>query len=349
MTQPKTEPFASPPPADNPPPLSWGILGAARIARKAAVTSIRATGGVVAAIGARSLERAEAFARELEIPRAYEGYQAVIEDPAVQAVYLPLANGLHFRWALACALAGKHCLCEKPLVLTAEEARQLREAFAQADCRLAEGFMWRHHAQTAWIERQLRQGEIGELRRIHAAFSFNLDRESDYRWLDEHGGGSIWDIGVYCINAMRLYFGKEPLQVSARSLVLAPGLRADRSSVGWLDFGADALGTFECSFQSFYDQSLTLTGSEGLIRVERPFPGLPLTLAATIQVGETVLRQTFTPENAYEKMFAHFTRAAHDPSFALQPAEDGLDQAMVMEALAQSAAEGGAPRIVAGY
>lgn len=336
-------------PDPTPKPLHWGILGAARIARKAVAAAIQAGGGTIEAIGASSRERAESFAQDFKIPNAYEGYQAVLDNSEVEAVYLPLANGLHFRWALACARTGKHCLCEKPLVLSADEARQLREAFEKAGCRLVEGFMWRHHPQTAWIEQMLREGEIGELRRIRASFSFMLNRPDDFRWTDAQGGGALWDIGVYCVNAMRLFFGQEPVAVSARSHFMQTSGRTDRSTSGWLDFGNDRLATFDCSFVSAYEQSLTLVGTEGLLTVDRPFSGLGVAAKATIRSDDKSIEHPIAPNNAYEKMVAHFTRAARDPSFALQPAEDGLDQAFVMEALAESAAKDGEPQVITNY
>jgi predicted dehydrogenase len=185
------------------------------------------------------------------------------------------------------------------------------------------------------------EGEIGSLRRIDANFSFTLDRPDDYRWRDDQGGGALWDIGCYCVNAMRLFFGGEPEAVSARSVPVAPGSRADRSTVAWLDFGGDRLGAFGCSFSSIYARSLTLIGTEGLIHLDQPFVGYNIAVSARLEMGGQRRDQVFDPENAYQNMIDHFTRAVRDPSFALQPAEDGLAQACVMESLAVSAASGG--------
>jgi predicted dehydrogenase len=335
--------------SNQPQPLRWGILGAARIARKAFARAIQATGGGAIAIGASSLERAREFAGEFGIPRAFEGYRPVLESPEVEAVYIPLANGLHFQWALECARAGKHCLCEKPLVLTADEAQQLREAFAQAGCLLVEGFMWRHHPLAAWLEQQLGEGGIGELQRVSASFSFMFDRPDDFRWRDDQGGGALWDIGGYCVNAMRMFFAGEPQLVSARSRWVAPESRTDAATVGWLDFGENRLGTFNCSFTSAYHQFITLVGSRGVIQVDRPFTGLAGPVTAQVQIGDAATQELFEPDNAYERLVEHFTRAARDPSFALSPAEDGLAQSRVMEALARSALNSGAPEMLAGY
>jgi predicted dehydrogenase len=322
-------------------PFSWAVLGAARIARKV-VPAMREADTRVAVVGASSLERAQAFASELDIPVALGGYQEAIEHPDVDAVYIPLCNDLHTRWALACARAGKPCLCEKPLVLAADEARQLREAFSESGVRLVESFMWRHNPQTHWILHQLREGEIGELQRIHAEFSFPLDRPDDYRWRDDMGGGSLWDIGVYCVNAMRLFFGDEPVAVSARATPAPGATHADAKTVGWLDFGNGRLGTFQCSFVSAFRQSLTLIGTRGHIEVDRPFIGaLTQPTACRRVVGDEVFEQFFPPSNSFVHMVSHFRRAVQDTSYALTPAEDGVAQAAAMEALAASGRNAG--------
>jgi predicted dehydrogenase len=316
------------------PPLRWGVLGAARIARKV-LPALRESGAQLVAIGASSAERAEAFAHELEIPHAHGDYAAVLQRDDVDAVYIPLSNGLHFRWALECARAGKHCLVEKPLALTAAEARELHVAFRNSGHRLMEGFMWRHTPQTTWLLRRLEAGDIGELRRINATFSFNLERAHDYRWRDDQGGGALWDIGCYCMNAARLFFGVEPQRVSARTVPVQPGSVADRSVAGWADFGGDRLLTFSCSMSSCYAQELTLFGSHGMLRVVQPFSGGGR-IEVTLHPAERSYERVFDPVSPFACMGQHFTRAAYDPSFALLPGEDGLAQARAMEALAHS-------------
>jgi predicted dehydrogenase len=344
MNQPDAAPLAQ---TAQPKPLAWGILGAARIARKALIPAIRARGGRVAALGASRMERARELAAEMEIATALEGYQAVIDHPEVEAVYVPLANGDHFHWALACARAGKHCLCEKPIVLRAHEAVELREAFALAGCRLMEAFMWRHHPQVRRVEEWLGAGEIGETRRIHAEFSFLLDRPQDYRWSEAQGGGAFWDIGCYCVNAMRLLFGDEPEVVAGRRApVEAEASSVDLSTAGWLDFGGDRLGTFACSFSTSFAQSVTITGTRGRIRLHRPYLGAGRPAELELLIGEERVAERFEPHDAYAEMVCHFTRAVRDPSFALLPGEDGVAQTTVMEALVASAAHHGTPQAI---
>jgi xylose dehydrogenase (NAD/NADP) len=234
-------------PATNRLPLRWGIMGAARITRKL-IPAMQATGAQVLAIAASRRERAEGVANTHGIPRAYEGYEHLLADPDVEAVYLPLANSLHREWLVAIANAGKACLCEKPLVLKASDARGIRARFARAGCRLQEAFMWRHHPQVAWLLDQLVPGRLGELRRLHATFSFNLDRPDDYRWSAAMGGGALWDIGCYGVNAARFFFRAEPEAASFRAWFSSRPDGVDEAAAGWLDFGGGRFATVSCSF-----------------------------------------------------------------------------------------------------
>ena len=334
------------PSLSNEPGLNWGICGAAIHARKFMVEAIHRQGGRVVVIGASSRERAAAFATDFKIPQALEGYDAVLEHPEVEAVYLPLANHLHFKWALACARAGKHCLCEKPLVLSLCDARELREAFARAERRLMEAFMWRHHPHSAKILKMIREGEVGALRRFHATHGLLVEPRKGYRWGEQPGAGVFWDIGSYMVNGARFCFGAEPLAVSARSMPVHPGSRTDCSTVGWLDFGDDRLATFGCSNTSAYRQEFTLVGTRGSLQVTRPLTNLKGPTIFRLEVDGQSSERCFDPVNPYIEMVEHFTDAVRNPGRDLAPAEDGLEQAAAMEALAASAAQGGAPQSV---
>ena len=202
--------------------------------------------------------------------------------------------------------------------------------------------MWRHLPQTEWLRHQVAAGEIGTLRRVHGVFSFRLERPDDYRWRDEQGGGSLWDVGTYVINAARLFFGDEPLRVSACATPVAPGIQADRSCVGWLDFGEHRLATFASSFDAAYDNSLVLTGDGGQICVTLPFMGCLGQTRVKLTSGQTQTEHVFETTDAYRLMARHFRRAVNDPAFSLSPGEDGYAHARTMEALIHSAAQNGA-------
>lgn len=306
------------------------------------VTAIRAAGGEVVAIGASTRARADAFAAELEISKAVEGYEAVVDDPDIDAIYLPLANGLHLEWALRIARAGKSCLCEKPLALTARDAAELRSAYEQAGCRLQEAFIWRHHPQMEYIAEVVESGEIGELRRVNSTYSFSYDNAESYRWSRAQGGGSLLDIGCYCVDACRYFFGSEPVAASARA-ELRPGEDGvDESAVCWIDFGSGRTASVWSSFRAAFFQGLELVGTDGRIWSGAPFSTIGRTTRVMVEVdGKRRLRE-FEVQDASRNMVRHFTRAVRDPSFALRPAEDGLEQSVIMEGLERSLRAGGA-------
>jgi predicted dehydrogenase len=321
--------------------LRWGVLGAARILRKV-VPALRAAGGDVVAIGASRRERAREAAAEWGIPRAAAGYAEVVSDPDVDAVYLPLANSLHHPWLLATARAGKHCLCEKPLTVTAEQAREARDAFARADRRLMEAFMWCHHPQAARVRELLRPGELGDPRRFHATFSFPLDRPDDYRWKRAMGGGALLDIGCYGVSAARHFFGAEATAVSARGIFRPGPDGVDESAAAWLDFGEGRVATLSCSFASAFSQGLEVTGTEGRARLDRPWLSADAPVRIDIERGFERRTEEIAPADAYRLMAEHFGRIVADSSQPAFPGEDGAAQAEVLDAVLESARAGGA-------
>ncbi|HMB69105.1 MAG TPA: Gfo/Idh/MocA family oxidoreductase [bacterium] len=321
--------------------LRWGVLGAARILRKV-VPALRAAGGRVVVIGASGPERARAAAAEWDIPHAADDYQSVLDDPQVDAIYLPLANSLHHPWLLAAAAAGKHCLCEKPLTVTAAEAREARDAFGRAGRRLMEAFMWCHHPQAARVRELMRPGELGEPRRFHATFSFPLDRPDDYRWKRAMGGGALLDIGCYGVSAARYFLGAEPAAVSARGIFRPGPDGVDESAAAWLDFGEGRVATVSCSFASAFSQGLEVTGSEGRARLDRPWLSADVPVRIDIERGFERRTEEVAPADAYRLMAEHFGRLAADPRLPAAPGEDGTAQADVLGALLASARAGGA-------
>lgn len=322
-------------------PLRWGVLGAARINGKV-VPSIRAGGDDVVLLGASSLGRAEDAARTLGVPRAVEGYAAVVADPDVEAVYLPLANHQHREWLLAAAAAGKHCLCEKPMVLAAADALEIQGAFRAAGRRVMEGFMWRHHPQVARAREHFVPGRLGDVRRFHATFSFALDRPEDYRWVRSMGGGALLDIGGYCVNAARFFFRGEPTAVSVRAGFRPGDEGVDESAAGWLDFGDGRLATFSVSFASGFSQGIEVVGAEGRARIGRPWNAMEKPALLELDRGYDHDQEEIAPADPYRLMAEHFTALARDPAMPMGLAEDGVAQARVLDAMLASARADGA-------
>ncbi|MGC4005382.1 MAG: Gfo/Idh/MocA family oxidoreductase [Pirellulales bacterium] len=195
--------------------IRFGILGCARICRRGMIEGIQASGSSrLDAIASRRPGQAAAWADEFSVPRYYEDYGALIDDPAIDAVYLPLANEEHKAWTLRAAAAGKHVLCEKPLALNVEDAEEMVAACRSAGVMLMEAFMWRHHPRVAKALELLATGRIGELRLIKMDFSFTI-APGDSRLDPNRGGGALFDLGCYGINLSRLVTGEEPYEIQA--------------------------------------------------------------------------------------------------------------------------------------
>jgi predicted dehydrogenase len=332
--------------ADGGEPLRWGALGAARIAERRLIPALRAAGDRVVAIAASRLDRARDFAERNGIDRAFGDYQAALDDPEIDAIYIALANHQHFEWALKTAEAGKACLCEKPLVATAGEAERLAAAFERAGRPLVEAFMWRHHEQVDWVAERLAR-DVGPLRRMHATFSYALDRPADYRWNPAMGGGALWDVGCYAVNAARRFFGAAPIAGSARSAFGAPPRDVDETTVGWLDFGRGRMATFGCSLRSAFAQGIDLIGERGRIWIERPWLQVDVPARVVVEIQGEATEKVFDASNAYVAMaraFKRIARGCDNPiagAEATEATENGVAQAGVMEGLVRSAREAG--------
>jgi predicted dehydrogenase len=223
----------------------------------------------VEAIASRTQSKAAAAAEELAIPRAYGSYEALLEDEAIEAVYIPLPNHLHLDWTLAAASAGKHVLCEKPLALSSADAHRMVEVSKQAGVLLMEAFMYRLHPLWQEVQRLVGSGTIGDLVAFQSFFSYrNLD-PTNIRNQTEAGGGALLDIGCYPVNAARMLFGSEPEDVKAM-IRRHRDFGTDILTSAMLDFGGRH-ATFTVSTMLEPDQRVHLVGTEGRLLVEIPF------------------------------------------------------------------------------
>jgi predicted dehydrogenase len=201
--------------------------------------------------------------------------------------------------------------------------------------------MWRHHPQVAWLEEQLVAGRLGEPRRLHASFSFTLDRPHDYRWSAAMGGGVLSDIGCYGVNAARFFFRGEPEAASFRAWFSSRPDGVDETAAGWLAFDGGRVATISCSFTSAFSQIIEVVGSEGRAYIERPWLAVDLPTRVVIERANKTDVREFEAANSYRTMIEHFTKAVRDPSSDLWPAEDGCAQAAVLEGVVGSARQGG--------
>jgi len=249
--------------------LGWGILGTARINRMLIPPLKVSPHNRLIAVASRELARGEAYAREWEIGRVHGSYQALLADPEIDVVYIPLPNHLHAEWTIEAARAGKHVLCEKPIALTVEDVDAMTAACHKAGVVLAEAFMYLHHPQTLKVKELLDAGAIGRLRFLRGSFSFPLTRPNDVRLRPEWGGGCLWDVGCYPLSFARFVLGREPLEVYASQVLGETGI--DETFAGQLVFPGDVLCQFDAGFRSPVRAEMELAGSEGSIRVRHPW------------------------------------------------------------------------------
>ena len=302
----------------------WGILSTANINR-VVIAGARAANVEVVAVASRDQRRADAYAREYDIPRAHGSYDALLADAGVDAVYISLPNSLHHEWTMRALEAGKHVLCEKPY---SRRAADVEEAFDLAERRglvLSEAFMWRHNPQTRRLLELV--PEIGELQTIRATFGFRLTREHDVRLRPELDGGSLMDVGCYCVSATRL-LGGEPERVQGEQVLGPSGV--DVRFTGILRFANDVLAEFTSSFTHEHS-GLEATGSDGKIVVPDPWHARPPLIIVNGR------EETLQREDSYKLQMANVSAAINGGAPLLLGRDDALGQAKTIEALYASA------------
>lgn len=254
--------------------VRWGVLGAANIALKKVIPAMqRGASSQIVALASRDRMRAAAAAQQLEIPTIYGSYEELLDDPAIEAVYIPLPNHLHVPWAIRAADRGKHVLCEKPIALNAAEAKTLIAARDRNGVMIQEAFMIRTHPQ--WIEavRLAHAGALGNLQAVIGQFSYHNVDPANVRNVAAMGGGGLLDIGCYLVHAARWIFGREPARVS--SLIERDAtFGIDRLASMLMDFdGGHAIAT--CGTQMVPSQRLHILGETARIEIEIPFNAPP--------------------------------------------------------------------------
>ncbi len=319
--------------------LRFGVLSTAAI-----TDALLASGHdqEFAAVGSRDRVRAEAWAAERGIPRAYGSYEELLADPDLDAIYNPLPNAMHVEWSIRALEGGKHVLCEKPLSRHPDE---VESAFATAEREglvLAEAFMWRHHPQVARTLELIAAGEIGELRAIRAGFAFAASDPTDFRLQAALDGGGLMDVGCYCVSGCRTLAGSEPERVYAEQVVGGDGV--DVSMTATLRFPGDVLALFDCGLSYQGGGHLEALGSTGSLRLDDPWHGGAGVIELRGADG-SVERVETGPASSYALELADFEAAVRGRREPLLGRADAIGQARVIAALYESA-EAGAPRPV---
>lgn len=322
-------------------PVVWGVLSTAKIGVEQVIPAMLASPLVeLRAIASRRLPAAQAAAQRLGIPQAYGSYEALLADPAIEAIYNPLPNHLHVPLTLQAAAAGKHVLCEKPFALIAEEALTVRAAAARVH--IEEAFMVRHHPQWQRARELVRAGRIGTPRAVQVFFSYFNDNGANIRNQRGIGGGALYDIGCYAVLAGRCLFDAEPLR--AVSLVdRDPVLGVDRLTSALLDFGAGRQLSFTVSTQSVPFQRVQVVGTKGRIELFIPFNAarggqmrLALDEGGALD-GSGVTVETLPAADQYRLEVEAFSRRVRDAAPPDHAAlGDAVAQARVIDALWES-------------
>ncbi|MFD2213458.1 Gfo/Idh/MocA family protein [Metabacillus endolithicus] len=253
--------------------IRWGIIGSANIAKGSVIPGIQQSEtGEVVAIASRGLEKAKETAEQLNIPKAYGSYEELLQDPEIEAVYIPLPNHLHKEWTIRAAEAGKHVLCEKPLAINANEAKEMVAACEKAGVVFAEAFMYRYHPRYKLINELISSGEIGDIRGIHGTFTFNNANDSgNVRYKKEWGGGSLYDVGVYPISAARMILNEEPKAATVHAFFSEKHDDVDMMASGILEFDKGVALTFDCGMWAAFRNELEILGTNGRIEVPSAF------------------------------------------------------------------------------
>jgi xylose dehydrogenase (NAD/NADP) len=321
--------------------LRWGILSTANIGRAAVIPAIKeSTRGEVVAVASRENRRAEEFAAENGIPEAFGSYEELLEDEHVDAIYIPLPNNMHREWTIRAAEAGKHVLCEKPLALTATECDEMADAAENAGVVCMEAFMYRFHPRIDAVTKLIASGAIGELRSMYSAFTFKLTTTDNIRLDPELGGGSLMDVGCYCVNVFRTIAASEPLEVQAQALWTDRGV--DEQMAGLLRFEGGRTAQFDCALTMERREALHVAGTDGHLEVPRVF--IPGTDDVTIEEfhGRGDAKSHALPGvNEYTAMVEHFTDSVLTGSPVRYPFSEAAANMRVLEALYRSAWNGG--------
>ena len=325
------------------PTVRWGVLSTANIGRAAVNPAIQASSnGDLVAVASRDAARAREFAKRWEIPRSYGSYEALLEDGAVDAVYIPLPNSMHREWAIRATEHGKHVLCEKPLGLSHAECEEMGAAAAQAGVHLMEAFMYRFHPQTMGALEILQSGAIGDLETIRSTFTFRLTKPDNIRWSAELGGGALMDVGCYCVNVSRTMAGAEPVEAQAFADWADSGV--DRRLAGVLRFEHGVMAQFDCSLSAERREWYELAGTEGSLTVPAAFlPGTDDTVIHERHGRRDPIEHVVPGEDEYRLMVEHFAEVVLGRERLRYSATEAARNMRAIEALYASARAGGRP------
>jgi D-xylose 1-dehydrogenase (NADP+, D-xylono-1,5-lactone-forming) len=315
----------------------WGVISTAHINRLVLAGARESDRVDVVAVASRDRTRAEAYAREQGIERAYGSYEALLEDSEIEAVYISLPNSLHVEWSIRSLEAGKHVLCEKPLDRRPEAVERAFDAADRADRILMEAFMYRHNPQTAKVVELVSAGAVGVLRLVRSSFSFSLADTENVRLAAALDGGALMDVGCYCVSGSRLLAG-EPTEVFGRQVLGASGV--DVLFAATMRFPGEVVGQFDCGFVLPVRDELEVVGEEGSLFLDDPWHARSPVIELRREGGTE--RIALDPVDSYRLELENLGDAIAGRASPLLGREDALGQARTIAALYRSA-DTGAP------
>ncbi|MDH5400064.1 MAG: Gfo/Idh/MocA family oxidoreductase [Cyclobacteriaceae bacterium] len=321
--------------------INWGVLSVAKIAVNKVIPAMQQCKHAnILGIASRDAAKANEAAAKLNIEKSYDSYEAMLADPDIDAIYIPLPNHLHFEWSMKCLDAGKHVLCEKPFVLSVEQLEQLRKKRDETGLKVAEAFMVRCHPRWHQVKKLIDEGKIGDLRAIQGSFTYyNMD-PNNVRNAYTEGGGGIWDIGCYPVQVSRFIFGEDPVSVSGL-VDNDPDFGVDRLATAWMKFPGGQ-SSFTVGTQTFRAQSMRFFGTEAWMEVDMPFN------PPTDRPAKIIIHHEEDPEKKVEVIECEqvnqftlqgdaFSRAILDDTEVPTPLEDTLGNTKTLLALFESA------------
>jgi predicted dehydrogenase len=315
--------------------VRFGVVGVGRITREQFVPALLSTEhAVLEAAASRDLRRAEA----LRPQRAYDSYSKLLRDPDVDAVYVATHNGLHKELVLEALRRGKHVLCEKPLGCTVQECEEMIATAEASQRLLVEAFMYRYHPQIERARELVQQRVIGELMVVEASFRVHLTHANDVRLHPEWGGGSLLDVGCYCVNVARLFLGDAPRSLHAWARIDgAHGV--DMSVHAVLEYESGKHAALSCGFDSGLYQRVALVGTEGVLMLNAPFVTWMHPPRLTLHAGEAEQVLEFEPVSTFRMEIEDLCTAIRSGTSPLLTAHEGLLNAHILDRITAVATE----------
>lgn len=290
-------------------PVRWGIISTANIVRSQFLPAVRAAGGIACAVGSRHVDRARQFASDNGIDRTIEGYENLVADEEIDAVYIATPNSLHAEWTIAALRAGKAVLCEKPLCASVAETESVLDVARETGSLLWEAFVFPFRRQTLRLREIITSGELGEVQEVQSSHHFQLRTRDNIRLSPELGGGALFDVGCYCIRLANLVFESDPAEAIAVARWAPEGV--DEAMHGVVTYGGGRRLLFSCGIAQRVDLFARIIGSRGEVRLTNPFHPSPDDTLEVLSADGSRVEKPSGPEPSFTDAIRHIHAVLH--------------------------------------